>query len=82
MLIGVLYNEGDGVEKDYARALQWYEKAAKQGFAPALTSIGHMYENGQGMEINLTKAKEYYEKGCNAGSKSGCRKLENVKKEI
>lgn len=33
--VGVQYFSGKGVELDYAKAVEFYEKAAKQGFAPA-----------------------------------------------
>lgn len=33
--VGVQYFSGKGVEVDYAKAIEFYEKAAKQGFAPA-----------------------------------------------
>lgn len=33
--VGVQYFSGKGVELDYDKAVEFYEKAAKQGFAPA-----------------------------------------------
>ena len=33
--VGVQYFSGKGVELDYAKAVEFYENAAKQGFAPA-----------------------------------------------
>ena len=33
--VGVQYFSGKGVELDYTKAVEFYEKAAKQGFAPA-----------------------------------------------
>ena len=41
--IGVQYFSGKGVELDYAKAVEFYEKAAKQGFAPAQVP-GFMHE--------------------------------------
>ena len=29
--LGILYEEGKGVEQDYTKALQWYTKSAEQG---------------------------------------------------
>ena len=39
------YHNGDGVEKDYIKALYWYRQAAKQNDALAMTQIGYYYEN-------------------------------------
>ena len=33
--IGMLYTEGKGVPQDYAKAVHWWTKAAKQGYAEA-----------------------------------------------
>ena len=33
--LGYLHANGQGVPKDYARALDWYTRAASQGFAAA-----------------------------------------------
>lgn len=33
--VGVQYFSGKGVEQDYTKAVEFFEKAANQGFAPA-----------------------------------------------
>ena len=33
--LGVLYDSGDGVSQDYAKAREWFEKAADKGSATA-----------------------------------------------
>ena len=33
--LGVLYENGQGVAQDYAKAREWYEKAAEKGDANA-----------------------------------------------
>ncbi|MEQ1528808.1 MAG: hypothetical protein ABL925_05785, partial [Methylococcales bacterium] len=38
-LLGSLYLEGKGVPQDYSRAVYWYQKAADQGSATAITSL-------------------------------------------
>lgn len=63
--LGYLYEKGIGVERDYAKALFLYNKAAKQGFASAQHHLGVMYENGQGVDQNYTKAFEWYSKAAN-----------------
>ena len=58
--LGILYERGQEVEKDYAKALKWYKEAADNGNEQALYSIGIFYENGFGVEANLSKAVEYF----------------------
>jgi TPR repeat protein len=42
--LGVCYEEGIGVVKDYVLAKQWYKEAAQQGRHPAATNnLGHIY---------------------------------------
>ena len=39
-----MYEEGRGVEQDYATAVEWFRKAADQGDANAQYNLGVMYE--------------------------------------
>ena len=47
--LGIMYEEGEGVEKDAVQAAHWLRKAAEQGFAVAQYSLGIMYEKGEGV---------------------------------
>ncbi len=40
VIAGVRYAEGRGVDKDEAKAAQWYEAAAAQGLAQAQHNLG------------------------------------------
>src|SRR5712664_4001235 len=53
---------GQGVAQDYAKALEWYEKAADKGNADAMNNIGTLYYNRRGVEQDYAKAREWYEK--------------------
>ena len=37
--LGEMYEEGHGTAKDFDKALEWYQKAAAQGYAPASKKI-------------------------------------------
>ena len=39
--LGVMYAKGDGVEKDYVKAVRWWQRSAKQGFKQA-KNVLHM----------------------------------------
>jgi hypothetical protein len=66
--IGDLYYYGAGVEQDYTKAMEWYEKAADLGKATAMKNIGYLYENGLGVEQDSAKAQEWYDKAENLGN--------------
>lgn len=55
-LLGNLYGRGDGVERDYAAAAKWYEKAARQGYADAQFALGQLYQTGRGVRLDKPKA--------------------------
>ncbi len=61
--IGEYYYRGShGYPEDYAKALYWFEKAAKQDNGKALYFLGWMYEHGQGVKKDYTVAENYYKK--------------------
>jgi len=63
-----MYEEGQGVEKNVAKAKYYYEQACALNNSTALYNLGALYEDGQGIEKNLAKAKGYYEKSCGLGN--------------
>ena len=61
--IGQMYLEGRGVNKDYAKAKEWYEKAIAAGDSDGYGWIGLLYEQGgPGLERDLEQACRYYRK--------------------
>jgi len=65
---GRCYLEGWGVEKDEAKAVELYAKAASQGdFAAAQCNLGVCYHYGQGVEKDEEKAMEWYVKAAAQG---------------
>ena len=47
--LGTIYYNGEGVTKDVAKAVDWYQKAAEQGNADAQSNLGSMYDEGEGV---------------------------------
>lgn len=77
--IGDLYLEGSGVEQDWAKAAEWYEKSAALGYATAMLALGDIYCDGEGnVEQDLNKAKEWYEKAKAAGSEEAEQRLADL----
>ena len=58
--LGRCYQNGEGVEKDLKKAVQYYTLAANQEHANARCNLGRCYQNGKGVEKDLQKAVEYY----------------------
>ena len=50
-----MYDQGRGVDVNYKKAIEWYEKAAEQGHAYAQYNLGNMYRNGHGVDVNYKK---------------------------
>lgn len=59
--------KGDGVQKDPARAIQLYEKAAALGERDALFELGYCHSEGKGVEQNEENAAAWFLKAANAG---------------
>ena len=55
-----MYQNGEGVEQDGNKALEWYRLAAEQNDEDAQNAIGVMYQNGEGIEQNFTEALKWY----------------------
>ena len=74
--IGDLYYFGnygltqDG-EKNYERALYYYEEAVKAGDGAACISLSEMYRFGRGVEKDTTKAKSLLEDSIRLGEVDG-----------
>ena len=65
--LGVMYDTGEGVPKDAAKAVEWYTKAAKQGHAAAQYNLGVAYRAGKGVPKDAAKAVEWYTKAAEQG---------------
>ncbi len=65
--VGWAYENGKGTEQNYTKAVKWYERAALQGYAGALHSLGLMYAQGHGVKLDNTKALELLRKSANQG---------------
>lgn len=60
-------NGMDGVAVDYARAAEWYRKAADQGYASAMQELGFLYEQGLGVEKDPLLALDLQRKASGLG---------------
>lgn len=66
--IGLTYELGQGVSRDYAKAALWYQKAALRGDTEAQYKLGVMYWNGYGLTQDRATAIDWYQKSANQGN--------------
>ncbi len=66
--LGVMYDIGKGVPKDFAESLNWYKMAAKQReYARAQFYVGWFYYNGWSVPENYAEAFKWFKKAAEQG---------------
>ena len=58
--LGLFYQSGTMVPQDYARAMQWYKKAASKNHIPAIFNIGLLYHKGLGVSQDYKRAHIWF----------------------
>jgi TPR repeat protein len=59
---------GRGALQDYAKAREWYEKAAALGHAEAEFRLGWLHDHGRGVPRDAATARMWYERAARKGS--------------
>lgn len=68
--VGMFLTHGyGGQEKDYTKAVKWYEASAKQCYEPAECNLAFMYVNGKGVWKNFGRAHVFAKDGYTNGNK-------------
>lgn len=73
---------GKGVQKDYAEAVAWYNKAAEQGNAIAKYSLGTLYYKGQGVPKDDVRAYMWFNLAAVSGHEYGIKNRDQLAKMI
>jgi TPR repeat protein len=73
--LGQMYERGTGVERDYAKAAEWYLKSIKNGNATAYARLGFLYERGLGVRQDIGNAAKLYRQSADLGSPLGQSRL-------
>ena len=74
--LGILYYLGFGVNRDYAKALQWYQKAAKSGNPDAQRNFGDMIHFGRGTSKDNYRAFKWYFAAAQQGNQGAQKQIE------
>ena len=85
-ILGIMYDDGEGVPQDYAEAVRWYRRAAEQDNADAQFKLGVGYDNGYGVPQDLVQAHKWYNlaasRAPNAGADSTRDRIANLQRAL
>ena len=70
-ILGLMYNNGEGVTQDYKEAVKWFTKAAEQGYASAQYNLGLMYDMGNGVTQDYVQAHAWVNVSSANGNNNG-----------
>jgi len=77
--LGYMYRDGLGVDKDYAQALPWFEKAAAQGCPEAVGSLADMHITGYGgVTPSFRRARELHRRAIELGSSESVEHMQDL----
>ena len=80
--LGIMYANGEGVPKDYAKAAYWFLKAAEQGIAEAQNNLGTMYQYGEGVPKDYVQAYVWMSIAATQGNANAQKGKGTLKKEM
>ena len=66
--LGLAYENGTGVKRNYQEAVKWYRKAAEQDDVTAQRLLGICFYKGRGVKKNYQRAAEWLRKSLNHDS--------------
>jgi TPR repeat protein len=69
--LGTLYDDGLGVPRDYAKAVEWYKKASEQNDSDAQNKLGAKFAEGSGVKKDLTQALKWFTIAAANGNEKG-----------
>jgi TPR repeat protein len=71
--LGNMYDEGEGVSRDYAQALAWYERSMTNGNMDSINAMALLYQDGRGVRVDESKAFDLKLKA----AQNDCRMAQN-----
>ena len=80
--LGLLYYEGRGIPRDYAKALSLYRDAATGGNAKAMNNLGIMYGLGEGVEQRDIDAYAWFALAARNGDQNAAKNRDLTSQEL
>src|SRR5450756_814085 len=68
VVLGVMYDNGEGVLQDDKEAVKWFRLAADQGNADAQFNLGVMYDRGEGVHQSYKGAVKWFRLAADQGN--------------
>jgi uncharacterized protein len=73
--LGILYEDGKGVQKNWVKASELYRKAAEAKNIYGMNNLGLMYEKGRGVQKRPEEAFKWYKLASDGGNADGISNL-------
>lgn len=70
-VLGAMYLDGRGIDRNYEEAVRWFQLAAEQGHPSGQLNLGLMYELGRGVGKSGAEALRWFRAAAEQGSASG-----------
>jgi TPR repeat protein len=77
-----MYDKGEGVARDYAKAISWYTMAAEQGDEKAQSSLAVMYGEGKGVERDDKLAYAWSSLSASSGNRRAARNRDILEERL
>lgn len=71
-VLGLMYETGQGVGRDPARAAELYQRACDGGQLSGCTDVALLYDTGSGVNRDRDRAVELYRRACDGGEPLAC----------
>ncbi|MDO6695025.1 hypothetical protein Q4574_17135 [Aliiglaciecola sp. 3_MG-2023] len=69
--LGIIYREGELVEKNLQQSIAYYVQAVNRGSFRAAANLGYLYEHGEGVDVDLERAVNFYQFSARGGNSTG-----------
>ncbi len=79
---GLAWMDGQGVPRDMARGVVFYEKACTLKNADACFLLGVVRDLGDGVPIDEARARQYYRQACDLHNPPACMAIEEMDRNI
>lgn len=78
LIVGLIYADGIGVEKDDKQGIRWIKQAAQQGHPDAQFLMGVLYEKGISVKRSIRESYIWYRIAHFFGSEAAAQKLKII----
>lgn len=77
-VLGTMYAQGLGVERNDKLAVDWFFRAQALGSPEAAANLATMYEHGQGLPQDDVEALRYYREAAQAGNRAAIARMAEI----